>query len=132
MKAGPALRSLLCLWIQPILRAELKISTLLPESARSLADATSHTGHLRRPVIDGVPVVPITIKDVLVDRIALLSVQLARERFGQSIERLLDRHADRGPGALFLPPVEHNLVTLQDGQQLLCNCLLYTSDAADE
>lgn len=62
---------------------------------------------LRRELVHGVPVVPVRIEHVLVDRIALLGIDLAGESRGQLVERLLDSNTYGGASGLLLTPIEN-------------------------
>lgn len=71
---------------------------------------------LRRHVVHRMPVVPVTVENVLVHHVALLRIQLPGELLGQLVQGLLHGHAHRRPSGLLLPPVEHDLVAFQDRQ----------------
>lgn len=62
---------------------------------------------LCRQLVHGVPVIPVRVEHVLVHRVALLCVDLAREGVWQSVERLLDRHTYGGTRGLLLASVEY-------------------------
>ena len=68
-------------------------------------------------------VVEVRLEHVLVDGVALLRVDLARVLLGKPVEGLLDRDAHRSPGALLLAPVEHELLALEDREDLLGDAL---------
>jgi hypothetical protein len=59
------------------------------------------------------PVVLVTVEDVLVNQVALRRVQLPGELLCQPVQRLLHRHPHSGASDLLLTPVKDDLVALQ-------------------
>src|SRR5438094_9280421 len=55
---------------------------------------------LSHPVVHGMPVIPVAIENVLVDRVAFLGIKLPGERLRQPVQRLLNRNAHGRAGAL--------------------------------
>src|SRR5579862_4797252 len=69
--------------------------------------------YLRRLVVHGASIIPIAVKDVLINGLALLGVEHTIELLGQPIECLFDCDPYACSGGLFLSPVENDLVPLQ-------------------
>src|SRR4051794_14194833 len=64
---------------------------------------------LCRSVVYGVSVIEVRLEHMLVDRVALLGIQLTRKLFRQPIQRFFNGHTHGGAGPLLLAPVDHEL-----------------------
>src|SRR5689334_13281685 len=74
---------------------------------------------LRDSVVYGPAVIPVAVKNMLIDRVAFLGIKLPRESLRKAIEGLFHCDPHCGSRSLLLAPVEHELVTLENGQKLL-------------
>lgn len=90
---------------------------------RTPTTADGRSRRSRDPVMNAVSVVEVRIEHVLVDGVALLRIDLARVLVRETIQRLLDRDAHCGSCLLPLGPIKYELLSLEDGENLLGDSL---------
>jgi hypothetical protein len=69
------------------------------------------------PVVPRVPVIPITVEDVLIHRVALLRVELTGELLRQPVQGFFHGNAYSRPRVLLLAPVQDDLAAFQNCEQ---------------